>query len=163
MSTKVANALTWIKTVLEEQSIPYQVVGGLAANIHGGSRSVADIDLYIPKGYVKDLLPTVQVYIAKPLEYYIEGLWDLEYFQLIYQQQKIEIALSPGTKIFNITTDQWIELITDYTRSITGSYEGVEVPVIPVAELVAYKAILGREVDLIDISELAVISGRQMG
>lgn len=36
MNEKVADALILIKHILEENRIPYQVVGGLATNIHGG-------------------------------------------------------------------------------------------------------------------------------
>jgi hypothetical protein len=158
MNEKVVHALLWIKNILEEQSIPYQIVGGLASNIHGGSRPVADIDLYIPTECAEKILPKVQDYISKPLVHCVEGSWDLEYFQIIYQEQKIEIGLSPGTKIFNKNPGQWIELITDYSQSVMGKYEGVEVPVIPVPELVAYKTLLGRDVDHIDIEELTGIS-----
>ena len=154
MSLKVVNALVWIKGILEGKNTPYQIVGGFAAHIHGGSRPVADIDLYIPKEFASEILPSVQNYISKPLTHYVEGAWDLEYFQLIFQEQKIEIGLSPGTKIFNSNVDEWIELDTDYSKSIIGTYKGIEVPVIPIPELLAYKALLGREVDLIDISEL---------
>ncbi len=47
MSEKVKVALNWLKSLLESESIEYQIVGGLAATIHGGSREIADIDLYI--------------------------------------------------------------------------------------------------------------------
>jgi len=154
MSEKVVNSLVWLKRILEEHEVPFQIVGGLAAKIHGGSRPVADIDLYIPKELAENILPSVSNYISKPLTHYVEYGWDLEYCQLIYQGQKIEIGLSPGTKIFNAITSEWIELVTDYSRSVVTSYEGVEVPVIPVSELIAYKSLLNREVDLIDISEL---------
>ena len=81
----------------------------------------------------------------------------MEYFQIIYEGQKIEIGLSPGTKILNSKTGQWIELIIDYTQSVMGKYGTIEVPVMPIPELVAYKALLGREVDHIDIRELTGI------
>lgn len=47
MSTRVKVALEWLKGILDSQQVQYQIVGGLAATIHGGSRDVADIDLYI--------------------------------------------------------------------------------------------------------------------
>ena len=154
MSEKVKNALVWLKDILDSQQVQYQIVGGLAATIHGGSREVADIDLYIRKDDADKILPQVKSYISKPLTHYVEGSWDLEYFQLIYKEQKIEIGLSPGTKIKAAGRDDWIELKTDFSQSIVGSYQGVEVPTIPVAELISYKQVLGREVDLIDIEEL---------
>jgi len=158
MNLKVVDALIWIKDILESENTPYQIVGGFAAHIHGGSRPVADIDLYIPKEFATAILANVQNYISKPLTHYVEGLWDLEYFQLIYQEQKIEIGLSPGTKIFNSNIDEWVELSTDYSQSIIATYNGIEVPVIPIPELIAYKALLGRKVDLIDMRELTKIS-----
>ncbi|UXI03434.1 MazG-related protein [Photobacterium sp. TY1-4] len=155
MSEQVKTALRWIKAILEQENIPYQIVGGLAANIHGGSREVADIDLYIPKSQVNNLLPHAGAYISKPLAHYVEECWDLEYFQLIYHNQKIEIGLLPGTKIRAAEGDTWFEVEANFEQSVPGSYDGVVVPVMPVVELVAYKKVLGREVDLIDIAELS--------
>jgi hypothetical protein len=154
MSLKVINALVWIKGILESKNVPYQIVGGFAAHIYGSSRPVADIDLYIPREFVTEILSSVQNYISKPLTYYIEGLWDVEYFQLIFQEQKIEIGLSPGTKIFNRKIGEWVELDIDYSNSIIGTYKNIKAPVIPISELIFYKAVLDREVDLIDIIEL---------
>ncbi len=155
MSKKVETALVWIKQILEDNQVPYQIVGGLAARIHGGTRPVADIDLYIPRESAEQLMPHVQAWFSKPLTHYREGGWDLEYCQLIYQNQKIEIGLSPGTQIQDGKTGQWIELTTDFASSEMGEYQGISVPVIPVADLLAYKILLDREVDRIDIRELS--------
>ncbi|PSU33814.1 MazG-related protein [Photobacterium lutimaris] len=155
MSEKVKHALVWLKDILDSQQVQFQVVGGLAATIHGGSREVADIDLYISKADANKILPLMSSYISKPLTHYIEGSWDLEYFQLIYKGQKIEVGLSPGTKIKAAGKGEWVELSTDFSQSVVGSYLGVEVPTIPVVELIRYKRVLGREVDLIDIDELS--------
>ncbi|WP_417560628.1 MazG-related protein [Marinomonas sp.] len=157
MSAKVTVALEWLKGILDSQHIQYQIVGGLAATIHGGSRDVADIDLYIHRSAADKVLSQVAAYVSKPLTHYMEGNWDLEYFQLIYHSQKIEIGLSPGTKIKSSEDGVWHTLETDFSKSVVGYYQTIEVPVIPVDELVRYKRILGREVDLIDIQELAII------
>jgi len=157
MSVKVKNALVWLKGILESNNTPYQIVGGFAAHIHGGTRPVADIDLYIPRQFASEILPSVEAYISKPLTHYREGAWDLEYMQLIFAGQKIEIGLSPGSKIQDRATGEWVELQTDYSTSVIGEYKGIAVPVIPIADLIAYKALLGREVDLIDIEELTQV------
>ncbi len=154
MSDKVYNALLWIKDILEKERVPYQIVGGLASRIHGGSRPVADIDLYIPGECSYRVLAHVDSYISKPLTHYVEGAWDLEYFQLIYRDQKIEIGLAPGTRILNRNNGEWVELKTDFGSSVKASWRGVELPLIPVRELIRYKSLLDREVDRIDIAEL---------
>ncbi|MGR6874451.1 hypothetical protein ACU6U9_19630 [Pseudomonas sp. HK3] len=139
MSEQVKSALMWLTHILDSQQVRYQIVGELAAYIHGSLRDVADIDLYISKSNVEKILPLVDTFISKPLAHYIEGSWDLEYFQLIYQSQKIEIGLSPGTKIFDSNGGQWIELEINFKESLLGEYYGMAVPVMPVCDLLRYK------------------------
>ncbi|EIO3971384.1 MazG-related protein [Vibrio vulnificus] len=155
MSEKVKVALNWLKSLLESESIEYQIVGGLAATIHGGSREIADIDLYIHNTDANKILSHVTPYISKPLTHYSEYGWDLEYFQLVYQNQKIEIGLALNTKIQSSLDGSWHQLEIDFSKSVVKSYHGIELQVIPVHQLVEYKRILGREVDLIDIQQLA--------
>ncbi|MBY7731521.1 MazG-related protein [Vibrio bathopelagicus] len=154
MSEEVKVALKWLKGLLDAESIEYQIVGGLAATIHGGSREIADIDLYIHNSDANKLLAHVSQFISKPLTRYTEYGWDLEYFQLVYQNQKIEIGLSQNTKIQSALDSSWYQLEIDYSASVEKHYEGIVLSVIPVHHLVEYKRILGREVDLIDIHEL---------
>ncbi|WP_046875148.1 MazG-related protein [Vibrio diabolicus] len=155
MSEKVKVALNWLKDLLESESIEYQIVGGLAATIHGGSREIADIDLYIHNVDANRILARVAPYISKPLTHYSEYGWDLEYFQLVYQNQKIEIGLAQSTKIQSSLDGSWYQLEIDFSKSVVKSYQGIELQVIPVHQLIEYKQILGREVDLIDIQQLA--------
>lgn len=158
MSDRVKNALSWLKGILESEGIDYQIVGGLAATIHGGSREVADIDLYIRNSDANKLLNKVSAYLAKPLMRYTEYGWDLEYFQLIYHSQKIEIGLSQETRIQSVVDGSWHRLEIDFSKSIPLCYQGIEVPVIPKDELIKYKRLLNREVDIIDIQELTLNS-----
>ncbi|WP_038882340.1 hypothetical protein [Vibrio jasicida] len=154
MSDKVKVALKWLKDHLEAEGVEYQIVGGLAATIHGGSREIADIDLYIRNSDVNKVLARVSQFISKPLTHYTEYGWDIEYFQLVYQNQKIEIGLDLNTKIQSALDGSWHELEIHFSESVVKHYQGIELPVIPVHRLVEYKRILGREVDLIDIQEL---------
>ncbi|EHH2510288.1 MazG-related protein [Vibrio parahaemolyticus] len=155
MSEKVKVALNWLKGVLDSESIEYQIVGGLAATIYGGSREIADIDLYIHNSDANKILARVAPYISKPLTHYSEYGWDLEYFQLVYRNQKIEIGLAQNTKIQSSVDGSWHQLEVDFSKSVVKSYQGIELRVIPVHQLVEYKRLLGREVDLIDIQQLA--------
>ena len=45
-SDKISQALTWIVTLLNDQQVQYQIVGGLAAQAYGARRPLVDIDLY---------------------------------------------------------------------------------------------------------------------
>ncbi|HHG3024803.1 TPA: MazG-related protein [Vibrio parahaemolyticus] len=158
MSDKVKVALKWLKDLLEAEGVEYQIVGGLAATIYGGSCEIADIDLYIRNSDANKVLARVSQFISKPLTHYTEYGWDLEYFQLVYQNQKVEIGLSQNTKIQSALDGSWHELEIYFSESVVKLYQGIELPVIPAHRLVEYKRILGREVDLIDIQELTLSS-----
>ncbi|KLN66071.1 nucleotidyltransferase domain-containing protein [Vibrio sp. VPAP30] len=160
MSKKVKVALNWLKGLLESEEIEYQIVGGLAATIHGCNRDVADIDLYIENSDANKVLALVSQYVSKPLTHYSEYGWDLEYFQLIYRDQKIEIGLAQRTKIQSSQDGSWHQLEIDFSQSVTKIYQGIALQVIPVHKLVEYKQILGREVDLIDVQQLTSSSAR---
>lgn len=154
MNESVYRAMSWLKAILDGQGVRYQIVGGFAAHLHGGSRPIADIDLYIKKEDVNALLPFFQPFVSKPLKHYREEGWDLEYLQLIYENQKIEIGLSPGTKIFNTSSQQWVSLDVDLAESVQRDFHGLALPVININSLIEYKRVLNREVDRIDIREL---------
>lgn len=157
MNESVYRAMSWLKGILDKQDIRYQIVGGFAAHLHGGSRPIADIDLYIEKEDVHALLPFFQPFVSKPLKHYCEEGWDLEYLQLIYENQKIEIGLNPGTKIFNTSNQQWVSLDINLAESVQRNFHGLTLPVINTSSLVKYKRVLNREVDQIDIKELEEI------
>lgn len=150
---KVKNALIWIQSILERADVPYQIVGGLAAYIYGAQRPIADIDLYIQKSDVAKLEGELAAFISKPLTHYVEDEWDLEYLQLIYQGQKIEIGLVPGVKIRQKEGD-WVNQMIDFTTSVMSEFEGMRVPLMPKKQLIQYKTILARDVDLFDIQAL---------
>ena len=66
-------------------------------------------------------------------------------FQLVYQNQKIEIGLSQNTRIQSALDGSWYQLEIDYSASVEKEYQGIVLPVIPVQQLIEYKRILGRE------------------
>ncbi|WP_456294847.1 MazG-related protein [Vibrio sp. AK197] len=154
MSKRVKSALVWLKHILDSEHVEYQIVGGLAAAIHGGLREIADIDLYIHNNDAHKILPHVAQFISKPLTHYVGHGWDLDYFQLIYNDQKIEIGLSENSKIQSANDGSCHALEINFSQSNNIEYLGLRLHVMPIQQLVAYKKILAREVDLIDIREL---------
>jgi len=154
MDNNSKDALIWIINILENKNIPYQIVGGLAARLHGVKRPLADIDFDIPNECAQGLADFLLPYVSKPLKRYQEELWDIDYFQVIYKGQKIEFGCEPGAKIFDRKNNIWIDLNTDFKNSVEVMFEGKKLMVMPVKELIRYKSILDREVDQIDVSEL---------
>lgn len=147
-------AYAWISSILTDLEIPFQIVGGFGVSIYGGRRPVADIDLFIPKQNASQILPVLAPFVSKPLKHYVEAGWDLEYLQLIYQRQKIEIGLSSNIKIWDAAKSQWKSLKVDFQRSQVMSVHGFNIPVMPKQQLIDYKVILDRDVDRIDVQDL---------
>lgn len=151
---RVRAALSWIVGILSEMGMPYQLVGGMAARVHGATRPVADIDLYIPASRAAELAERLKDYVSKPLRHYQEAAWDIQYFQIIYQGQKIEFGVSPGAKFLPYGSKEWVAQEIDFTKSIAGKFGDTEVFVMPRDELILYKKLLNREVDRIDIEQM---------
>jgi hypothetical protein len=160
-SCTIEEALGWILGILNEQQIPYQIVGGTAAHIYGGSRPIADIDMYIPKERAAALASRLESFISKPLKHYLEDVWDIEYFQIIYKGQKLEFGVSPGTKIFDREATCWVEQVINFEDSVSRVFCGIEVNLMPIADLIGYKSLLDRDVDRIDVSELGKLIKNQ--
>lgn len=147
-------ALRWIIEILQRHHIPYQICGGLAARAYGGTRPLNDIDLYMPMLKFDMIRPQVESVVRWGPAYEQSTLWDLTYVKMVYAHQKIEIGDSAATKIFNAAEQCWVEQVIHFDQSVYTEIFGVRVAVMPKEQLIAYKSILAREVDLIDISQI---------
>jgi len=145
-------ALVWITQILERFGIPYQIAGGLAANAYGVKRELADIDIDIPQKDFDKILNSVKETILFGPAHYKDEHWDLYMLTLCYQEQEIDITSADNIKIFNPLTGVWETLDTDFSKSTFKEVMGVWVPVIPKEDLLYYKRILKRPVDLLDIA-----------
>jgi hypothetical protein len=152
--TNTAKALEWIVRILNEHGIPFQAAGGLAAQAYGSPRPLADIDLYISMTRFDEIRADVQAYITWGPARETGERWDLVYIKIEYEGQKIELSDSENTRIFDPQTGQWVAQIINYGPSEIHELYGIPIPVMPKAQLAAYKKILSREVDLFDLKYL---------
>lgn len=91
--------------------------------------------------------------------YHKDDLWDLTYMSVMYGNQKIEIASSDNAKIFNRLVRKWQVQLIDYQLSNRSQLFDTELFIMPLDQLLAYKSMLGRDVDLEDIKD---ITGQSM-
>ncbi len=152
---KIHQALAWITALLNRHQIPYQAVGGLAAQAYGAARPLVDIDLYIPMEQAGAALEEMQPYIVRqPLPHH-SAAWNLVYLALEYAEILIEIGdTSTHPQFYNNLDQCWEEQDIDYGASVQANLYGVEVSVMPLEELLRYKARLNRPVDQIDIQQI---------
>lgn len=148
-------AATWIAELLEQERIPYMVVGGLAARAHGATRALADIDLYVPTEALARVATVADDQVTRSPARHVGDQWDIVFMQLQYAGQKIELGGADHVRIASAADGRWVIQHIDLWSAVpmeTGL--GVVMPVIPVADLIAYKRLLDRPVDREDVAEL---------
>ncbi len=139
MESRIIQALQWITEILQQQSIPFQITGGLAVKIYGGKRLVRDIDIEIPDSCFDKLTPLVQDYIIYGPERYQDAYFDLLLMKLNYKGQEIDISGADSPKLFNKTTKQWKDCRVDLSRARKKMVNGLSLHVAPAQDIVDYK------------------------
>ncbi len=148
-------ALTWIVSVLNRHHVPYQVVGGLAAQAYGATRPLVDIDLYMPFEQAQAALEEMRPFLVRQPLTHLSASWDLVYLALEFQGVLIEIGdSSTNPRFYNRTDRQWEPQVIDYACSHVARLYGVDLAVMPQEELIRYKRMLDREVDHVDIEQM---------
>ena len=152
---KIGHALAWIVGLLKRHNLPYQIVGGLAAKAYGARRPLVDIDIYAPLENARAALDELRPYVIRELLPHHSASWDLIYMALDYHDMPIEIGdSSANPRFYNRRDQRWEDQPIHYADSHIMTLYGVEVAVMPKDELLAYKAMLDRDVDHLDIQEI---------
>jgi hypothetical protein len=136
------NILDWI--IKKLNGIDYQITGGLAAFWYGSKREIYDIDLEVSDSDVYRLSEICREHIIYGPERYVDEHFDLLLMTLDYGGQLIDVC-----GIDSMYIRGWLQLI-DFNTSV--EINGMKVVLL--ADLIAYKKLLNREVDLIDIELL---------
>jgi hypothetical protein len=147
-------ALIWITDILKRHDVPFQIAGGFAACVYGGTRPLLDIDIDVPEEMFHLIQPAVADYITFGPAQFKSDKWDLLLMTLNYQDQEIDLGGAYKTKIFNSQRNEWQTLRVDFSEAVMHTVSGLELPIISRKELISYKKILARDVDLIDVAEI---------
>lgn len=147
-------AFKWIVKILRKYKIPFQITGGLAAKVYGGKRPLLDIDIDVPNNRLEDILPDVQGKIVSGPRWDLVESFKVFLLRLDYRGQQIDVSGALGQKIYNSSKKKWIDCPVNLSDFEEHEVFGVKVPVISKKDLIEYKKILGREVDLEDLRDL---------
>ncbi|RTR39724.1 hypothetical protein EKG38_07965 [Shewanella canadensis] len=148
------NAFHWIIDFLEQESVPYMIMGGLAAYAYGSDRELYDVDLYLPQSALKRVTDFGEQFKTFGPARYRDEFWDIEGTQFIISGVKVEITTDDNCRFFSEKDSMWIELEIDFDSTVTKNIFGREVEVMKLEDLLSYKKQLARDVDLDDVSRL---------
>ncbi|MEC4766587.1 hypothetical protein LPL18_004445 [Halomonas sp. CUBES01] len=144
-------AAQWIVELLRDRHIPFQICGGLAAKGYGAERALNDIDLFVPGEHFATVVEAGQAYISKPAAHRCEEGWDLTYVQFKYEGIKVEVGNADGAHVLDAVSQSWVPLDIAFDRYETVELLGLALPLMLKEDLIRYKSMLARPVDLDDI------------
>jgi hypothetical protein len=120
----------------------------------GAPRPVADIDFYIPGERFPDLVAAAGEYVTAGPKHVVSEHWDITFMKLEYAGQPIEVGSADRVRIFSRPEGKWVPERVDLGDAEVMEVFGRPVPVMTRDRLLAYKRVLQRPVDLVDIREL---------
>lgn len=148
------NALRWIVAILNKHSIPFQISGGLAANIYGSNRPLYDIDIDIPEDCYNLLIQDVSKYIIFGPALFQDNEWKLKLMTLKYEEQLIDLGGAYHTYIRNKLNQEWIHIPTDFNSAKFYTIDDITILIIDKYHLIEYKKIIARDTDLDDVAQI---------
>ncbi len=143
--------------LLNQYNVKYIMIGGFATNLHGFSRTTADIDLWI-KDSVENRRQLKLVLNELELGEFstIETMEFLPGWTSIYLVSGFELDIMTEMKGFTKE-----DFDTCYEISPTAIIENVPIKFLHINKLLEAKKAVGRPKDLIDIEELEKIKNNQ--
>jgi hypothetical protein len=152
----VRHCLSWIIPIFDKHQVPYQIVGGLAARLHGAHRPLFDLDFYADMSApgFSGMQREIQRKIVWGPTHFKDENWDITFLKMDFDGQRIEIGDSNGARFFNRQTREWVSQAIDYADAEVVVLFGLALRVMRKERLISYKKMLGRQVDLTDVSDL---------
>lgn len=148
--------LSYLVQSLDSENIEFQVSGGLAAIAHGASRPLYDIDLEIHKDDVEKVRGMFKEYITEDWNNDLEGPDDqFDIWMMKLEIRGVPIDINQVEEVYLISKTGERTLQPSDMDTEQKEVAGVILPVLKKEPLIAYKRILGRDTDLIDIEQLS--------
>jgi hypothetical protein len=145
-------ALKLIIPILHEHNITYRVTGGLAGNFYGSQWQLQDIDIEVAQSDINKIVDLFQEYIVVDLMRLVDDEFDL--LMLTLEVHGVDVEINQAEDAFIFSEDATIKLEHDLSIFNIVNFEGLEIRVQPLPEIIAYKELLGRENDLLDLKKL---------
>jgi hypothetical protein len=148
--------LGFLIQTLNGEGIEFQVSGGLAAIAHGATRPLYDIDLEIHKKDVETIRDLFRKYIIEDWNNDLEGdddQFDIWMMKLEIKGVPIDINQVEDVYLISKTGERTLQP-SDMDTEIK-VVERIALPVLRKEPLIAYKKLLGRDTDLIDIQQIS--------
>ncbi|MDB4992187.1 MAG: hypothetical protein JWL75_432 [Parcubacteria group bacterium] len=141
--------------IFNSNNIDFQASGGLAAIAYGAKRPLYDIDIEIYKKDVETVRELLEPYIVEDWNNDVESSEDsFKLWIMTLSINSVSVDINQVEESYvRSQTGEWIHQpeTMNIELRIVG---GIEIPVQARADLIAYKHIVGRDTDRIDIEQM---------
>jgi hypothetical protein len=148
--------LSFLVQTLNSENVIFQVSGGLAAIAHGATRPLYDIDIEIHKEDVETVRRLFKDYITEDWNNDLEGdddQFDIWMMKLEIKGVPIDINQVEDVYLISKTGERTLQPSAMDTEPKV--VEGITIPVLRKEPLIAYKKLLARDTDLVDIEQIS--------
>jgi GNAT superfamily N-acetyltransferase len=146
--------------ILDMAGAAYQVTGGFAGNLHGSRWPLYDLDVDVRREDLPRVADLLRPWTTVPLGLYVDEEFELQLLR--GEIEGVGIDVSQVEEAYARVGGRRVSLATTLANRQRATVLDMEVWVQPLAELIAYKELLGRSADLVDLRRLRGSSrGRQ--
>lgn len=147
-------ALAALLDAFDALGIAYVATGGLAGNLHGSRWPLHDLDFDVPQGALAPLAARVAARVVRGPAPYRDDEFDLHLLTLAFPGVTADLAAAETIRLRQ-ADGTFVPMPTDLATGVDVAFEGRMVRVLPLDRLIAYKRIIGRRADLVDLEALA--------
>ena len=126
----------------------------MAAIAHGSGRELYDIDLYVSKLELSKITDFGKEYLTFGPARYKDECWDIEGAQFVIGGVKVELTTDNDCRFYSPIKNSWVTQPIDFNSTVRKFVYGREVNIMCFQQLITYKKLLAREVDLDDVKRL---------
>lgn len=145
--------------ILEEEKIPYFVVGGVALVLYGIPRTTIDLDIFIPAK--KDIsTKLIEVFEKNGFLCKEKGIEKIE--EKFLPSQWITFIEKDGREILDVFLQEEKEFFEKYKETKKIQQNDIEIYVASLSFLKELKSKSGREIDKIDLKLIEEIEKREL-
>jgi GNAT superfamily N-acetyltransferase len=152
LSASQEGALRRLIGLLNDAGACYQFTGGFAGNLHGSRWPLHDLDVDVARMDLPHLAALLLPYTTRPLGLYADDEFELQLLR--GEIEGVPFDVSQAEEGYALVGGRRVSLGVDLTRRQRAHVLHLEVWVQPLAELIAYKELLGRANDLADLRRL---------
>lgn len=142
-------ALRELIDVMEEHQINFVVIGGLAAIAWGARRDLADIDIQVGRD---DFAKVAEVFVDKIVQaprHYETEKWDIN--QMIVRLHGVDVDICQAEDFYVKKDGASHAVANTVGNAPVLKVDDLEISVLPLDDLVAYKRLISRPVDQDDL------------